>query len=420
MPNLNLDFSGYVTPYQTTRAPLSGFIQSKLRGVIEHSEDANGSRPEEAFYPYRYLPVMMVDTTLDDGIVIPKGTIVSVLSTKTVASDLSGLGFAEIIEASSIYIGVDYTGGAVQANIDTDYWGYSDAIAGLLIPANGGVTASGGATALDQYTSLDTGRTVNPASAAYVNIAAGGSNQNLPYNRAANWPVGIVTGDVYQDIRGAHLNYQVWNIWGIKMRGYVEVPFVDLWAADSNGRGKDNTLSGFLDSASTADVILSDAPWYVAVARKHAFAYNPVDSSNLLVPGCLMKSDIYGKFVPEYVVPSNLDTGGYYYGQEGANFAKALGSATKDAIQTAQTVGRLVITDSRWPKDMLETVTTYPNSGMPGTDTGGLPAPLYTFVYDVLKECGDPRFTNGPSLVQMLDVVQAGIFGVARIQLTLA
>jgi hypothetical protein len=417
MPNLNLDFSTYVTPRQGTRAPLAGFIQSKLRGVLELSEDANGSKPEEAFYPYRYLPIWMLDTTLDDGVVIPKGSIVSVLSTKTTQA---AAGFDEISDATGIFIGVDYTGGPVQANIDTNYFGYTDAVAGLLIPANGGVDASGGCTALDQYTTLDNDKTINPVSQAYVSIAAGGSNVSVSYTRSANLPVGVVTGDVYQDIRGAHLNYQVWNIWGIKMRGYVEIPFVDLWSADTNGDAKDDTLSGYLDSAGVANTILPDAPWYAAVARKHAYLYNPVDSANLLVPGCLLKSDLYGKFVPEYVVPANMVTGGYQYGREGWNFAKALGTVTYDAPVTAQTVGRLVVTDSRFPKDMLETVSTYPGSLMPGTDTAGLPAPLYTFTYDVMKESGDTRFTNGPTLVQMLDRVQMGIFGVARIQLVLA
>jgi hypothetical protein len=398
---------------------LSGFIQSKLRGILEHSEDANGSKPEEAFYPYRYLPIWMLDTTLDDGVVIPKGTIVSVLSSKT-AERLGSqdyLGFGEIIDASSIYIGVDYTGGVIQANIDTSFWGYTDAVAGLLIPANGGVDASGGVTDLDSYSTLDTGRTINPASAAYVALTTG--TTPVPYTRRANWPVGVVSGDVYQDIRGAHLNYQVWNIWGIKMRGYIEVPFVDLFAADVNGQNKDDTFATVLDSASIAGTILPDAPWYVAVARKHAFLYNPSDSANLLVPGSLLKSDIYGKFVPEYVVPSAISAGSVY-GAEGVNFARALGDVTLAAPVTAQTVGKLVITDSRFPKDMLETVTTYPASNMPGTDTGGLPAILYNFVYDVMLQSGDSRFTNGPSLVQMLDMVQAGIFGTARIQLVLA
>ena len=131
----------------------------------------------------------------------------------------------------------------------------------------------------------------------------------------------------------------------------------------------------------------------------------------------MFKSDPYGKFVPEYVVPANMTLGGYQYGLEGQNFAKALGTVTNGAPVTAQTVARLVITDSRFPKDMLETVTTYPASMMPGTDTAGLPAPLFNFVRDVLIESA---YDTTPSLVQILDNVQNGIFGVARLQLVTA
>lgn len=416
MAKVNLDFANYITPRQTTRSPLAGFIQSKLRGVIDHSDDANGSAPAEAFYPYRYLPVWMVDTTLDDGIVIPKGSIVSVLSTK---SSQAHLGFGEVVTATGVFVGIDFEGAAIKVNIDSNFFGYSDAIAGLLICANGGVDASGGNTALDQYTSLDTGRTINPTggSATLVNIAAGGANVDVPFTRAPNYPVGIVTGDVYQDIRGANLNYQVWNIWGIKSRGYIEVPFVDLWAAAVGGNNQNETLANVLDSVGTDDTILADAPWYVEVARKHAFLYNPANSENNLVPGSLFKSDLYGKFIPEYVVPVTMQTGGFRYGTEGQNMLKALGTVTNDAVLTAQTVGRLVITDSRFPKDMLETVSTYPASSMPGTDTAGLPAPLFNFVRDVMIESA---FAAAPTLVQILDNVQNGVFGVARLQLVTA
>ena len=415
MPNVNLDFGNYVTTRQTTRAPLAGFIQSKLRGVIEHSEDANGSRPEEAFYPYRYLPIWVIDTTLDDGVVIPKGNIVSVLTTK---STQVHLGFGEIIEGTGIFIGIDHTGGAIQANIDSNFFGYTDAVAGLLVPANGGVVASGGDTGLDQYTSLDTGKTINPTGggASLVNIAAGGANVDLPYTRSANYPIGIVTGDVYQDIRGANLNYQVWNIWGVKSRGYIELPFVDMWAADTNGNNQNDGLSDALESATAAGKLLSDSVWYPAVARTHAFLYNPVDSSNLLQPGALLKSDKYGKFIPEWELQSQIPAG---LGQEGVTFAMATDATAwhAQAHVTNQTVGRLVVTDSRFPKDMLETASTYPGSLMPGTDTGGLPAPLFNFVRSVLIES---TFAPTPTLVQILDNVQNGIFGVARIQLLLA
>jgi len=408
-----LNFNNYTTRRQQTRSPLSGFIQSKLRGIIEHSEPGNGSRPPEAFYPFKYLPVMMVDSTTEDGVVIAKGTVVAGLTTKT-----NPHGFGEVADASSIYVGVDYTGGAITANIDLDFWGYTDAVAALLMPANGGYNVISGSGSMDQYTTLDTGRTIQ-TDGTLVNIAAGGANVDLPYTRAGNYPIGLVTADVYQDIRGANLNYQLFNISGIVSRGYIELPFVDLYNADAAGLNKHNALALALENGTGSSeiaplVVAGTSDWYQTVGRTHAFVYNHTGDANLLIPGSLLMSDLYGKLVPQWAAPSPTSAD--------AATAFPLGtlgtSAAPDgALITAQTVGRLVVTDSRFPKADLETVTTYPGSMMPGTETAGLPSPLFTFVRDVMIQSA---FNTAPSRKNILDSVQRGSFGVARIQLLLA
>lgn len=408
-----LNFNNYTTRRQQTRSPLSGFIQSKLRGIIEHSEPGNGSRPPEAFYPFKYLPVMAVDDTTEDGIVIAKGTVVAGMTTK-----ITPYGFGEVADASSIFVGVDYTGGAITANIDLDFWGYSDGIAALLIPANGGYTVISGSGSMDEYTILDTGRTIQ-FDGSLVNIVAGGSNVDLPYNRVGNYPIGLVTADVYQDIRGANLNYQLFNISGIVSRGYIELPFVDLYNADAAGLAKHNALAVALENGSTSSEIApltttGSSDWYMTVGRIHAFAYNPSGTANLLIPGSLLMSDNYGKLVPQWAAPSPTSADAATAFPLGALGTSA---APDGALITAQTVGRLVVTDSRFPKADLETVTTYPGSMMPGTETAGLPSPLFTFVRDVMIQSA---FNTAPSRKNILDSVQRGTFGVARIQLLLA
>jgi hypothetical protein len=83
---------------------------------------------------------------------------------------------------------------------------------------------------------------------------------------------------------------------------------------------------------------------------------------------------------------------------------------------TIQTVGLLKACDSRFPKDLVSTVQTYPGSGVQGTDTGGLPSLLYHFAKDALT------VINGvvPSNSTILTRVQGGWFGMARIALVLS
>lgn len=417
-----LDFDAASARKRNTRAPLAGFQDSKLRGIVEHNIR---SHPAEVFYAYKYLPVLWVDETLEDGVVINKGTIVSVVTGKSGKTQVMGA-FGEVADQSSIYLGTDYTGGAVSVSIDNDYFGYSDSVAGVLIPANGGVDVAPTGISLDQYSSLDTGRTIKP-DGTEVSIAAGGSNENVPYTRSACYPVGAVTSDVYQDIRGRFLNYEVQDLRaGIVDSAFVEYPFVDMWAANSSGLGKNNPLAEKLEG-DTADVIDPTATWYPAVVRDgFTFVYNPT-VSNLLLPGALLKSDKYGMIVPEWgaLTAKTATSGiGNYIAQ-----TASIASGSTDALGntfyldqpyvTAQTIGRILVTDSRFSKDMQELVQTYPGSTMPGSDTGGLPRNLYMFARQVMIR-SSYKTAAAITNTDILNAVQQGIFGLVRLELTLA
>jgi hypothetical protein len=63
--------------------------------------------------------------------------------------------------------------------------------------------------------------------------------------------------------------------------------------------------------------------------------------------------------------------------------------------------------------DLLEDVQTYPRSGMPGTQTAGMPKFLFDFVYDcILIGKG-----SAPTVEGIYDAIRAGDFGLVRIQL---
>jgi len=168
------------------------------------------------------------------------------------------------------------------------------------------------------------------------------------------------------------------------------------------------------DDGDGTGIIQPDATWYTTVARKHAFLYNPETDANLLISGCLLKSDRHGRFVPEWAALTSLGT--FNSSWSPAQAWSDL-TAVDQPVVTAQTVGKLLVTDSRWPKDIQNWVATYPGSEMPGSETAGLPSMIWNFANDVLIASG---WSAAPTRKQVLDMVQSGIFGSARILLTIA
>lgn len=373
------------------RSALSRFLTSKVRGILEVSE---GQRPAEAFYPYKYLPVRMLDTELQDGIVILKGTVVSALPQHAAnanwpSNQLSNLTIPSPsgsmpLPTGSIYTGIsETTSTGLTAEIDDDFYGYDEAVVGLLTIANGGSGVFGGET-LEQYGANDV--TVGTITASGVLAATGDDSPG----RRANFPIGVVTADVYQDIRGKYLNYEIFDKIGILCDWYIEVPFII-----------DASLKD--DGATTT---------YNTLANSHAFLW--AKAADDLRPGVLIASDRYGKFIPQYDLSIMSNWGlATDWNATGTTGSQAQNNVTGLMAKTVQTVGRLVALDSRWPKDHLDLVDTYPGSLMPGTETGGLPSHLFNFVRDYLIAEG----TASPTIRQIVETVTGLTAGVARIQL---
>lgn len=372
------------------RSALSRFLTSKVRGIFEVSE---GQRPAEVFYPVKYLPVRMLDTELQDGIVILKGTVVSALpqhandwTTEPMRGSAVGTDPSGVMPRPSgtIYTGISQTTSTgLTANIDDDYYGYDESVVGLLTIANGGSGVFGG-EALEQYGANDV--TVGTITSSGVLAANGDASTG----REPNFPIGVVTGDVYQDIRGKYLNYDIFDKIGILSDWYIEVPFI--------------VDTSMIDDGATAR--------YNTCANGHAFLW--AHSVDDLRPGVLIATDRYGKFVPQYdlSVMSNWGMATNWVDDTAAN--RSVVQLNRGIMcKTPQTVGRLIALDSRWPKDHLELVDTYPGSLMPGTETGGLPSHLFTFVRDYLIAVN----ATTPTIRTIVETVTGLTAGVARIQL---
>jgi hypothetical protein len=76
----------------------------------------------------------------------------------------------------------------------------------------------------------------------------------------ANAPVGVMEHDVYQDIRGANLNYDMRNKnWGVLAQQFIKLPCVDVgaWNAFSGLDGLSKTFVADAAAADTSDASLN-------------------------------------------------------------------------------------------------------------------------------------------------------------------
>ena len=162
------------------------YRESKGRPNISQSD---GIRPAFPLMPFAHLPVSFTDVTTTDAVVIPKGRIVSAITSNG---------------------GVD-AGGDMDGSV---YYGVGKGIMGLMVPANGG----------------DARAITSPVDAATKTISA-------------NAPIGIVEHDVYQDINGDNLNYDMRNKnWGVLSQQLIKIPAVDTFEFDKFT----GEVSGFL------------------------------------------------------------------------------------------------------------------------------------------------------------------------------
>jgi len=308
-----------------------------------------------------------------------------------------------VISADYQYVpsGVVYTGTIDQIDgvtplslgADDSYYGISRDICGIMVPANGGFDRT------ITYDASDVAAGVPNYLGSTAVVAVDGT-----YVLPANAPIGVAMYDVYQDIRGAFLNYELWKSYGLLAEQYIKLPFVDFGvllqlfptltfvnrAAGATGyKVRTATFS------STADA------GYLAAENKYSFLYlDSIGSSYAGLSGQYLCSDLRGNWVPQ---------------------GAAVDSHTGIALNTdknIQTVGRLLYVDTRFPKDLMDVVETAYGQRVGGTGTEGIPENLYDFVYTVLVASGY-AFTAGKDPAKdVKELVQAGAFGYAYIQLS--
>ena len=359
--NFTLPFDLHNVQQMPIRNRPSKYAQSPLAERFRF-EVSEGVRPAEYFAPFKYLPALQQDVTTEDYIVIPKGRIVSSVTTED--TQPSG-GMIYPSGDGSIHTFRSQVDDSFKtASIDNSYFGYDDYITNLLVPANGGNLSS------IYYTAADV--------AAYTTHISGGyANAGEEFYLPANYPVGVAFHDWYQDIRGKYLNYRMWPDGGhVLCDWYIEVPYVKTTVG-----GSSTPLgSGVTPVATNA----SYASWLANFAVNKKFTYLEVNwDTDTFKPGVLVGPDLIGNY-------NIVGTGDW----------------------TVQTIGRIVGIDNRFPKSGLADVQTYPGSRMPGTQTAGLPSFLFEFVVACQTLTG-----TVPTVEEVIGYVRAGFYGVVRIQL---
>lgn len=352
---------------QDLRTRPSKYAESSIRSW--RFEQSEGIRPAAYYGVHKYLPVQLYDVTTEDYVVIPKGRVVAALSTEDAM--VSGITYP----ANGGYINVGFAateaGGALlTAQIDNDFFGYDSHINGLLVPCNGGTTVTG------YYTTDDVSAQTITEAGAYA-TASGAFVLN------ANAPIGVTFHDWYQDIAGKWLNYRMHPDGGhVLCDWYVEVPYVKV---DGGAGAPYSGVDPRFVNANYAEQL----KWREINKQ---YSYLAVDTTDVFRNGVFVASDLIG------------------------NYKIQGGASALTATRNIQTVGRILEIDNRWPKDMLDDVQTYPRSGMPGTQTAGMPKFLFDFVYDCIRI----GTGSAPTVEGVYNAIRSGAFGVVRIQLSVS
>lgn len=475
MPDLLTFDQGYTKSRKIRRVP-EKYLESTLRPNIDQSD---GIRPPVVFIPHRSLKTKFQDRSTEQYVVIPKGRLVSAYTIKNSAADVfvgvnDANGNAINVKQDDHYFGVPRTtlgllapanGGVaatytydaddVSAEVpngaNTDLTGFtfsseSDVVAAndtLQIAANAPIGAVFQDVFQDirgQYLNFDTfknygivasqtfllpfidvnvlGDQVNMASTLWMpkgfdNDLAGtaqtmaaapadltgadpavAGDNSATHTKVTDSAHGLEAGDVIT-ISGAvagdgdedNVNDSFTVVTVIDANNFV----IELAYADADGADISAAVWARADAAATG-------AGYAAVEKYFTFLTINSENDAHGKPGSFLQSDLFGNYVPQY---------------------KTLSSNTRNV----QTVGRVLGFDSRFPKDLLHLVQSgryeeEPLARVAGAATEGLSEHLYWFAVRALDGASYswPAGTDKSKTVR--DLVQAGAFGMAWIQLS--
>lgn len=266
----------------STQAPVRNwpFIQ-RTRPSFEIGDDG---RPPLPVMPAVYVPTGFMDLELRDWVVIYKGTILALAMPN-------------------------------QVNPFT---------LATVVPANGG--------SANTWT-----YTINDQNAAVIDTNGNLATAGETVTNVANEPFAVAPYDMFQNIKGRYLNYQIQpDALAVVTRRTIELPYFTY-----QDLGNPSTVANAV--AAMLPKVYGAA--YASTGNASSITYTSNTHDNIQNGNWLM-SDPNGKFVKW------------------------------DGVDYKQVCGQALLVDTNFPKDLLQYVQTYPMSEVPGSETGGYPALL--------------------------------------------
>lgn len=311
-----------------------------------------------AYYPIRIVPSMEIDMDAEWPIVMPAGTIVSVVSLKDAVQYASDDSVTGILTSGELAVSVSAVDGSVLKK-SINYM-YDKEVSGFLTICNGGTETT------DDYSDDDGTYGILDADGAVV------TSSTTAYTRPANRPVGIVNSRIPSDLRLRWLNYDALNSVTmsnhISLGGVLTIPYVIVYG------------SGVRATVLTAIKGAVDAKHqYMWINSAQTTAAN---ADAVLIDGYELQSDTKGKFTT-YTRSADNDTDHQYF-------------------------GKVLERRNRVPYNMDEIIDSFPGSGMKGMDTGGLSARLFHFVKSIITATNIKVTGTTGTIAQVKDALYNG------------
>ena len=424
-----INFTANGAPTRNLKAVPARYKQSAGRPNISQSD---GVRPAFPLMPIEGLTEAFEDITTGDSVVIPKGRLVSAITSNDTLG--SGLG------------------------VNT-YFGVPKGIMGFIVPANGGVA-----------------RTIGELS--------------IPVNT----PIGVVEHDVFANLADTNLNYtSLTHSYGVLSRQLIKLPAVDIGVLEEQ-IGKAATFLPATEGDAveyTQDVLIeTDGTYTALIGTQDDLVYDITDAYDtdlyeshahtdddvtvtpagaVTLTSALVTNDITVSTDTNWadgdivtityqiedsnaastapITSVDVSTFGYadvenkysfytYNSEKSEGLAGDLlksdyyGNFMPTTSVNAQTVGRLLGVDFRFQKDLLDTVQNPYQADasyrVSGTGTMGVPQFLFDFAYAAISGCIIKEGTTWAAKYPSTDAaavvktyIDAGAFGEAWIQLNI-
>jgi hypothetical protein len=394
-----------MTPKMQLKQLSAQWLEQNDRGPhILSSEET----PAVPYMPFRFLPALQYFDTVNrmrEGIVLLKGTICSAVNVlETLNAPITGggptdNGNQEVWNNGQAWpLFQDRLGAPVSSTLEYSVNGYGSDIHSLLVPATGPAYAA--------MTDVDYTATVYDSDMGRLRpdgtLMVAGDVLEIP----VNIPVGIVMDDIYVDYRGQFLNYHTEGklLTNLYKQAEIVYPYLDLSALLDSRNAYfaanvvwNNPAPGETEIKPTLDKKFRYFWGYATTLTvgETTYTQNMIDGAKII-------SDEHGN-------PT-------VYTREYANIQAPAATELLHDIDWVKTqiIGTLDGLNPKQPHSLNDLTDTMLGSGMTGTDTAGIEAELFWFVYWVMA-LANPSATIGREDIKT--ACRKGHFGFATIWL---